>query len=240
MSNNERLTMELEIAEGLDEVEQLKQKLKYQQDECSALRIKFAKKRKKLAEYRAREREWMEKVESLLRENEALREEAGTTHRHRSSAEHTQRSGGEQATQTVEKNEANSRHYQTTNETKQPPARVSDSDLLPYDEASKVQQSVGAVSSTESSSVAPSADAPVQKVFGLQMVAPIIPYDLFKSLTEEIYIAKIVRAAQTQIAQSACVNAALTHHTHSPHRTHTVSRALRACRYRGGAGPGSG
>jgi hypothetical protein len=65
--------------------------------------------------------------------------------------------------------------------------------------------------------VAPSADAPVQKVFGLQMVAPIIPYDLFKSLTEEIYIAKIVRAAQSQSARSACVNAPLTHHTHAPH-----------------------
>lgn len=60
----------------LNEMETLKQQLHEQQEECALLRIKLAKKRKKLNEYRTREQEWRDKVESLLRENEELREGA--------------------------------------------------------------------------------------------------------------------------------------------------------------------
>lgn len=174
MTNNERMTMELEIAEGLDEVEELKQKLKYQQDECSALRIKFAKKRKKLADYRAREREWMEKVESLLRENEALRDEAAARKR-------------EEATtaEKTKKNEANGEVSQLGADREKDPARSP---------RAVVMTSATATTSGSQASAATTAaagDGPIHRVYDLRMSAPVIPYDLFNFLTEEIYITKI-------------------------------------------------
>ena len=180
MTNNERMTMELEIAEGLDEVEELKQKLKYQQDECSALRIKFAKKRKKLADYRAREREWMEKVESLLRENEALRDEAAGRKREATT------------TEKMKKNEANGELTEVGAEREKDPARSPRAVATTSATAttSESQAPAGAAATTASAG-----DGPVHRVYDLRMSAPVMPYDLFNFLTEEIYITKIVRSS---------------------------------------------
>jgi hypothetical protein len=265
LGSEERLLLESEIAEGLDEVEQLKQKLKDQLDICASLRIKLAKKRKGIAEHRGREREWREKVESLLIENEELRKEqreqrlkqqrneirenenmvkerkqtetneAKVTGKEECKLAQTdgkRAEGKKEVSANAEKQEENqelclaeerepvmAKHQfplHTTSagagareegegRSEMGPAASGEkcaaqavlTDQLKAGGEVRIQRrepaAKGKGEEDEEASSSLAGSGVTQKVFGLRMEAPNIPYDVFRFLAEEVHLAKIVR-----------------------------------------------